>query len=116
MIAAALFLCTVSAVTDGDSLRCTDGTRVRLHAIDTPEMPGACRQGRVCAPGNPHQARAALVKLAAGKTLKCQKTGTSWERVTAYCSADGRDLSCAMYRGGYAVRLEQFDRNRRLCR
>lgn len=116
MLAGAIFLCAVAYVHDGDSLRCADGTRVRLHAIDTPEMPGACRPGRQCAPGDPYKAKAALEKIAAGKTLRCEKTGTSYNRVTAYCSANGVDLSCAMFRSGYAVRLPQFDRDRRLCR
>jgi micrococcal nuclease len=30
--------CVVSAITDGDTIRCTDGERVRLLLIDTPEM------------------------------------------------------------------------------
>jgi endonuclease YncB( thermonuclease family) len=116
MLAAALFLCTVVSIHDGDTLRCSDGTRVRLHAIDTPEMPGACREGRSCAPGDPYRAKAALVKLAGRQTLRCDRTGTSYDRVTAYCSSRGVDLSCAMWRGGWAVRLEKFDRDRRLCR
>ncbi len=116
MIAAALFLCTVASVHDGDTFRCQDGTRIRLHAIDTPEMPGTCRKGRKCVPGNPYRAKAALERLALRKTLRCEKTGTSYKRVTAYCSVGGVDLSCAMVRGGYAVRVPKYDRQRRLCR
>lgn len=36
-------------VTDGDTIRC-NGERIRLLGIDTPELPGHCRQGRVAYP------------------------------------------------------------------
>jgi endonuclease YncB( thermonuclease family) len=111
-----IFLCIVASVSDGDTLRCTDGTRVRLAAIDSPELPGHCRRGRHCAPGDPYAARASLTKLAAGKTLRCERTGKSWNRVTAWCRAGSVDLSCAQYRAGYAIRLPEYDRGRRLCR
>jgi endonuclease YncB( thermonuclease family) len=117
-----IFACAVLSIHDGDSLtrreRINDKPiKVRLAAIDTPEMPGACRKDRVCAPGNPHRAKASLVKLAAGKTLRCERTGTSWGRITAWCrTAAGVDLSCAQFRAGFAVRLAQFDRDRKLCR
>ena len=110
------FICAVAYVHDGDTFRCTDGTRVRLSAIDTPEMPGACRPGRRCAPGSPYAAKAALEALIVGRTVRCEAVGTTYNRVAAWCSVGGVDLSCAMVRGGYAVRLPQFDRERRLCR
>ena len=115
MLAGAFFLCTVASVTDGDTFRCTDGTRVRLHAIDAPEME-PCRSGRVCVPGDPHKAKAALSRITLNKTLRCERTGKSYNRVTAWCRIAGADVSCAMYRGGWAVRLAKFDRPRRLCR
>lgn len=110
------FSCAVRYVTDGDTFRCADGTRVRLSSIDTPEMPGACRPGRTCAPGNPYVAKAALERLIAGRTVQCQPVGTSYNRVAAWCSVGGVDLSCAMVRSGHAIRLPQFDTARRLCR
>lgn len=110
------FLCTVDYVTDGDTFRCTNGTRIRLSSIDTPELPGSCRPGRHCAPGDPYAAKAALQRLIGGRTVQCEPVGTSYNRVAAWCSVGGVDLSCAMVRSGYAVRLPQFDRNHRLCR
>lgn len=110
------FSCTVRYVTDGDTFRCSDGTRVRLSSIDTPEMPGSCRPGRDCAPGNPHAARAALERLIGGRTVQCEPVGMSYNRVAAWCSSNGIDLSCAMVRSGHAIRLPQHDRERRLCR
>jgi endonuclease YncB( thermonuclease family) len=110
------FSCVVQYVTDGDTFRCSNGTRIRLSSIDTPEMPGSCRQGRVCAPGNPYAAKAALERLIGGRTVQCQPVGMSYGRVAAWCSVGGMDLSCAMVRGGYAIRLPKLDRERRLCR
>jgi endonuclease YncB( thermonuclease family) len=110
------FECTVRSVTDGDTFRCTSGVRVRLSSIDTAEMPGSCRPGRSCAPGDPYAAKAALEKLIAGKTITCEPVGKSYNRIAAWCSIDGQDLSCAMLRNGYAIRLTQHDPTGRLCR
>lgn len=108
MITAALatgiaFTCQVASIHDGDTFRCADGTRVRLSAIDTPEMPGACQRGRQFAPGDPHAARNALAGMIAGRTVQCRRVGMSYNRVVALCSVGRRDLSCAMWRSGYAV-------------
>ena len=115
-VRADLFSCAVQAVTDGDTFRCSNGVRVRLSAIDTPEMPGSCRAGRSCAPGDPHAARAALSRLISGKTVRCEPAGSTYNRVAAWCSVGGMDLSCAMVRSGHAIRLPQYDRGGRLCR
>lgn len=108
------FLCLVTAVHDGDTLRCQSGTRVRLDGIDAPEIDRAPCRYRSCAPGSAIASRDALRKMAMGKTLRCQATGRSYERVTAWCSVDGRDVSCAMVRGGWAI--HRWDRSQQLCR
>ena len=112
---AGAFACKVRSVTDGDTFRCADGTRVRLSSIDTPEMPGACRAGRSCVPGDPYAAKAALERLIGGRTVRCERVGMSYNRVAAWCSVGGMDLSCAMVRSGHAIRLPQHDRVGRLC-
>ena len=103
------FACHVAYVHDGDTFRCTDGTRIRLSAIDAPEMPGACRPGRSCAPGDPYEAKATLERLIYGRTVECQPTGTTYNRIAAWCSVGGVDLSCAMLANGEAIRLPRFD-------
>ena len=110
------FACAVQYVTDGDTFRCSDGTRIRLSSIDTPEMPGSCRPGRDCAPGDPYAAKATLERLIIGRTVQCEPVGMSYKRIAAWCSVGGVDLSCAMVRSGYAIRLPKFDKERRLCR
>lgn len=110
------FSCAVAYVHDGDTFRCTYGTRVRLSAIDAPEMPGACRPGRACAPGDPYEAKTTLERMIAGRTVQCEQNGTSYNRVVGWCSVDGADLSCAMLRSGEAIRLAKFDPLGRLRR
>ena len=79
------FSCAVQYVTDGDTFRCSNGTRVRLSSIDTPELPGSCRPGRICAPGNPYAAKAALQRLIGGRTVQCEPVGMSYNRWAAWC-------------------------------
>lgn len=112
---APLLLCIVAHVPDGDSIRCADGTRLRLAAIDAPEM-GRCRRGRICAPGDPRASRDNLRRLASvGATISFRITDASKCRpgfqatdpfgrrvVRAY--ARGVDLSEAQLAGGFAIR------------
>lgn len=116
LAAAALFLCTPVSIYDGDTLTCSSGVKVRLAAVDAPEIKGCRgRKGRICAPGNGRASKAALVGMAMGKELRCRRTGTSYGRVTAWCEAAGRDLSCEMLRGGWAVYRAQYDKRREIC-
>lgn len=93
--------CAHPRIIDGDTLEC-GGTRIRLAGIDAPEMPGHCRKGRDCVAGNPHEAKDALRVLASGG-ISCTPQGTdTYGRTIARCTASGRDLSCAMVKGGHA--------------
>ena len=108
------FTCPVSRVSDGDSFKCRQGPRVRLAAIDAPEMPGSCRPGRKCAPGDPHAAKAKLASLILGRAVECHASGKSYDRIAAWCSIAGQDLSCAMVSSGHAIKLRKFDTAGRL--
>jgi endonuclease YncB( thermonuclease family) len=98
------FACRVVRVSDGDTLKYATGRRVRLAAIDAPEMPGSCQPGRRCAPGDPHRAKAQLACLALGRTARYEPVGRSYDRVAAWCSLGGKDLSCATVKSGNAIR------------
>ena len=56
--------CTIGRISDGDSLRCTDGRRVRLIGIDSPEL-----QQR---PFGPQAQQALLVLLPLGTTVRLE--------------------------------------------
>lgn len=99
--------CTALRVVDGDTLDCA-GTRIRLVGIDTPEMPGHCRAGRACTPGDPFAAKAQLQRLAASG-VSCRISGEDvYGRALARCRSRAGDLSCAMLASGHAVR--RYDR------
>ena len=95
--------CSYPRIIDGDTLEC-GGRRIRLAGIDAPEMPGHCRRGRDCTPGDPYAAQAHLRMMTQGG-VSCRATDTDvYGRTVARCEAAGRDLSCAMIAAGHAVR------------
>ena len=101
---AGAFRCANAIVVDGDTLRCAD-QRVRLYGIDAPELPGHCRRGRRCVPGDPYASSENLRRLIAGAPLVCRPMGMDhYGRVVARCSAAGRDLSCGQLQSGQAQR------------
>jgi endonuclease YncB( thermonuclease family) len=113
------FECRVVSVHDGDTIRCADGTRVRLQGIDANELDGSCHT--TCAPLSASAARDRLSGLALGKPAQCVSTGKSYRRVTAWCAATGVngrpvDLSCAQVAAGAAVIWRRFDPDHRLDR
>jgi endonuclease YncB( thermonuclease family) len=120
----ASFTCTATGVHDGDGpIRCAergvDGKpiKIRLHAIAAREIDESCSAGHPCPAASGAAAKAELTRLAVGKQLRCEATGRSYDRVTAWCSTQaGVELNCAMVKSGMAVRWEQYDQERRLCR
>jgi len=111
------FDCQVAYVNDGDTLRCTDGTRVRLHAVAARETDETCTPGHPCPAASAAAARAVLQDLAGGKRITCLQTGTSYKRKAAICwTPSGQEINCAMVRSGTALRWEKFDRQVRICR
>lgn len=95
-------------VADGDSLRCGD-ERVRLLAIDAPEKPGQCRQGRTCAPGDPFASERNL-RDAVAPTMTIRRVGTDrFGRTLALVEARGRDLSCHQLESKAAIYNPRWD-------
>jgi len=110
------FSCEVAYVNDGDTLRCQDGTRVRLHAIAARETDGSCSPGHPCSSATASASKAALERLA-GRRINCVQTGTSYRRVTAICDNEqGVEINCAMVRSGAAAIWDRFNRQEPICR
>jgi endonuclease YncB( thermonuclease family) len=111
------FDCHVLHVHDGDGpLHCRFGPKVRLTAIAAREADGSCRPGHPCPAASAEASTAALRRLAMGETLQCEKTGVSYQRVTAWCwRDDGVELNCAMVEGGHAAYWRRFDPGARIC-
>lgn len=95
-------------VTDGDTIRC-GSERIRLLGIDAPELPGHCREGRTCAPGNPLASTESLrVALTGNLTIKRISTDR-YGRTIALVSGSMGDLSCWQLRRGQAIYRGDWD-------
>lgn len=89
---------------DGDTLRC--GTeRIRLLEIDSPEMPGHCRKGRVCAPGDPFAAKKSMADFISGQNLVVRVYAVDlYGRDVADVRVNDESASCHQIRTGNAIR------------
>ena len=101
------FSCTVASITDGDTFKCTDGKKIRIHGIDAPEMD--MQQGPA--------SQAALAEMIGGQVAMCEQNGTSYDRIVATCLLDGQDIAammvqraaardCPRYSGGAYAQFE----------
>lgn len=102
-VALACFLVAI----DGDTLRCGK-ERIRLLGIDAPEMPGHCRRGRKCVPGDPYASKEALASLLKGKALIERRGRDRYGRTLARVRVNGIDLSEIMIQRGQAVSMVRW--------
>lgn len=110
------FSCQVASVTDGDTLRCVDGTRVRLHAVAARERDESCSPGHPCPTASGAMAAAVLGQLTAGQRLQCISTGASYGRLTAICRNEtGTEINCAMVQSGTAVIWARYNSRHPIC-
>ena len=108
--------CQVASVHDGDSLRCRDGTRIRLHAVAARETDETCSPGHPCPAASAASATRTLKRLALGQDLACRPTGHSYDRVTAICwTPEGTEVNCAMIRSGTALTWPRYNRQTPIC-
>lgn len=104
-------------VVDGDTLHC-DGGRVRLLGIDAPELPGHCRAGRDCAPGDPFESTESLKRgLGDGSSVRIERVGTDrYGRTLAMVLGQGGDLSCWQLARSEAIYKPQWDNGGRIAK
>ena len=91
-------------VIDGDTVEDSSGDRLRLSGIDAPEMPGHCRPGRRCVPGDPIAAREALRGVLARPGAFCVGfTRDFYGRLLVRCwTGQGDDVNAWMIEHGFA--------------
>ena len=100
---------TSCSATDGDTLRCGD-ERVRLLAIDAPELPGHCRAGRDCVEGDPFAATTSLEAAVTDRVLTIERLGRDrYDRTLTIAYADGAITSCTMIASGHAAFVPRWD-------
>jgi micrococcal nuclease len=99
-------ICQSPRAVDGDTIRCANLAKaVRLAGIDAPELPGHCRRGRVCTPGDGFASRRALAGLMRLGPVRVQITGRDrYFRHIGLVFAGGQNLNCQLLRTGHAVR------------
>jgi len=108
--------CRVAYVHDGDSLRCQDGARIRLHAVAAREKDETCSPGHPCPAASAVSATRMLKRLTEGRDLACRTTGRSYDRVTAICwTPEGTEVNCAMIRSGTTVIWPRYNRETPIC-
>lgn len=107
----ALVLCLTPTVVDGDTFKCANlSTSVRMSGLDTPEMPGHCRVGRVCVPGDPFAARDNLKALLASGPVKIRVLKKDlYQRNVAVAYVGPLDLSCAQIAGKFGIYKPTWD-------
>lgn len=99
---------------DGDTIRCGK-TRYRLLGIDAPEMPGHCRKGRVCAPGDPRTSKASLAAAMTLGPIRFQHVATDrYGRPVGIVWAGRVNLSCWQLSRKQAVHRPDYDRTKQL--
>jgi endonuclease YncB( thermonuclease family) len=109
------FICLVVSVTDGDTLRCADQTRIRIAAVNAREKDDSCRRGSTCPQMRHHQAKPIVERMVLGRELKCRRVDVSYRRIVADCTLpDGRSLSCALVRTGAVVWQPGYARRYRM--
>jgi len=109
-------VCQAPVAVDGDTIRCQGMGRVRLLAIDAPEMPGHCRNGRDCAPGDPFKSKAALAGSLIGHIQVSPTNSDPYGRTVAVVYANGFNLSCKQLWGGFARYWPRYDHQQRIWR
>ena len=103
-------------VTDGDTIRCGE-ERIRLLAIDAPEIAGRCRKGRACVAGDPVASTASL-RLAMEKgPLSIIRIGQDrYGRTLADVWAGDTSLSCHQLATGHAEYVKRWDNKHAVAR
>ena len=99
-------ICTAPRAIDGDTLACANLARhVRLAGIDAPELPGHCRRGRICTPGNGEASKRALAQLLTLRPVRVELAGNGgYGRIAGIVWAGGLNVNCALIRQRRAVR------------
>ena len=122
------FICTPVRVWDGDGpVWCAEGPRIRLAGIAAREIDDSCRSNQPCPDAPAVEARGALVKLigvptgrsmeghilVTGPSMSCTSAGNGvGSRTAAWCvSPEGGDVSCAMTKGGWALKWDRYWRD-----
>lgn len=113
-------LCWNATAVDGDTIKCADGTRLRLNGVDAPELPGHHHHSSVVTYGDGIASAIWMHQLIDGQQLTYEPLKTDrYGRTVAEVKLGQTDLSCAAMSSGNARYVPQWDEERlveRTCR
>ena len=108
-VIAAPIPCPVPRTLDGDTIAC-GAIHIRLSGIDAPELPGHCRKGRICAPGDPVKSRDAMIATLASAPVTYRPIKLDlYKRTIALVYAGVVNVSCAQIASGSAIFKPTWD-------
>jgi endonuclease YncB( thermonuclease family) len=98
-------ICQAPRAVDGDTIRCANlSVRVRLIGIDAPELPGHCRKGRRCTPGDGQASRKQLAQMLRSGAVQIIASGKDrYGRILGIAQAGRLNVNCQMIASGHAV-------------
>lgn len=95
-------------VVDGDTVR-INKQKVRLEAIDAPELKQTCYNGKRQQYACGQESKWHLIKLVKGKQIECELVGLDkYGRNLGYCFESGVDLNAAQVSAGHAVAYRKY--------
>jgi micrococcal nuclease len=101
LVVAVLLTCALATVSvvDGDTIHAC-GYRVRLAAIDAPELPGHCNPGRRCTPRDGWASKSNLSRLIEDRSVALRQLDVDrYGRMVGCVSVGGGDFSHAQVAG-----------------
>ncbi len=99
-----LLICVVASVTDADTIRCQNGTKVRIAGVSALERNGSCNSRPTC-PVMPHKlAQPIASMLMLGRTISFRVVGTSYGRAVG----ENQALRCQLIASGAVVEWPRY--------
>lgn len=112
---AIILICAAALAVDGDTIRCQDGTRIRIAGVEANEMRGGCHLP-ACPTMPGTVAKARMQAIVGGQNVTYVARRRTWGRVEGSVQLpDGRDLACETLRIGITVRWEKFWPKGKVC-
>ena len=95
---------------DGDSIQSSDGTTIRLYAIDAPELKQSCYSANKAWPCG-EQSKQKLQAFVKNKQISCKLIEQDkYNRNVEDCSVDNKSINEYMVENGWAVAYTRYSK------
>lgn len=103
-------VCQVTAVPDADTVRCSNGQRIRIAGVSARERDGSCNSVPDCPTMRHSQAHPIAARIMLGRSIRFRVVGRSYDRLVG----ENREIRCALIASGAAARWDRYWRQYRL--